>query len=174
MAANNVKTAFRLPSGVNEDFIRNLIWQHQQRSSKKILTTNNNSKISTNSHQKVSRNIHSKIPVLKSSFNKVTGLQPAALSIKRLQYRCFLVKLLRARFLSNTSGRLLLEQHKILLKMVPIAIPNYICKAHYQKWFVICFLRSTYGRFMEFLIETYNKGFSCSWIFSASSALPNA
>ena len=30
MAANNVKTAFRLSSGVNEDFIRNLIWQHQQ------------------------------------------------------------------------------------------------------------------------------------------------
>ena len=30
MAANNVKTAFRLPNWVNEDFIRNLIWQHQQ------------------------------------------------------------------------------------------------------------------------------------------------
>ena len=30
MVADNVKTAFRLPSGVNEDFIRNLIWQHQQ------------------------------------------------------------------------------------------------------------------------------------------------
>ena len=30
MAANNVKTAFRLPSGVKEDFIRNLIWQHQE------------------------------------------------------------------------------------------------------------------------------------------------
>ena len=30
MAANNVKTAFHLPSGVNEDFIRNLIWQHHQ------------------------------------------------------------------------------------------------------------------------------------------------
>ena len=30
MAAGNVKTAFRLPSGVNEDFIRNLIWQHHQ------------------------------------------------------------------------------------------------------------------------------------------------
>ena len=30
LAANNVKTAFRLPSGVNEDFIRNLMWQHQQ------------------------------------------------------------------------------------------------------------------------------------------------
>ena len=28
MAANNVKTAFRLPIGVNEDFITNLIWQH--------------------------------------------------------------------------------------------------------------------------------------------------
>ena len=30
MAADNVKIAFRLPSGVNEDFIRNLIWQPQQ------------------------------------------------------------------------------------------------------------------------------------------------
>ena len=30
MAAVNVKAAFRLPSGVNEDFIWNLIWQHQQ------------------------------------------------------------------------------------------------------------------------------------------------
>ena len=30
MAANNVKTVFRLPSRVNKDFIRNLIWQHHQ------------------------------------------------------------------------------------------------------------------------------------------------
>ena len=30
IAADNVKTAFRLPSEINEDFIRNLIWQHQQ------------------------------------------------------------------------------------------------------------------------------------------------
>ena len=30
MVADNVKTAFRLPSDVNEDFIRNSIWQHQQ------------------------------------------------------------------------------------------------------------------------------------------------
>ena len=30
MAAANMKTAFLLPSGVNEDFIRNLIWQHHQ------------------------------------------------------------------------------------------------------------------------------------------------
>ena len=30
MAADNVKTAFRLPIGVNEDFITNLIWQHHQ------------------------------------------------------------------------------------------------------------------------------------------------
>ena len=29
MVANNVKTAIRLP-GVNEHFIRNLIWQHHQ------------------------------------------------------------------------------------------------------------------------------------------------
>ena len=30
MSVDNAKTAFRLPSGVNEDFIRNLIWQHHQ------------------------------------------------------------------------------------------------------------------------------------------------
>ena len=30
MAANNVKTAFHLSDGVNEDFIRSLIWQLQQ------------------------------------------------------------------------------------------------------------------------------------------------
>ena len=30
MEGKNVKTAFRLPSGVNEDFVRNLTWQHQQ------------------------------------------------------------------------------------------------------------------------------------------------
>ena len=35
MSANNVKTAFHLPSGVNEDFIRNLLWQHQQQRQKK-------------------------------------------------------------------------------------------------------------------------------------------
>ena len=77
-------------------------------------------------------------------------------------------------FLPNTSGWLLLEKPKILLKPVPITIPNDISKDYYQNGFVICFLRSTYGRSMEFLIETHNKGFSCSWIFSASWALPNA
>ena len=30
MAADNVKTAFRLANRVNEDFIRNLIWLHHQ------------------------------------------------------------------------------------------------------------------------------------------------
>ena len=75
-------------------------------------------------------------------------------------FSCEIIK--NTLFLSNTSGQLLLEGHKILLKTVPIASPNDISKAYYQKGFVICFLRSTYGRFMEFLIETYNKGFSCS------------
>ena len=97
--------------------------------------------------------------MLKSFFNKVPGLQPPALSLKR---GVFFVKLLRTRFLSNISGRLPLGKHKILLKTVPVAIPNDISKAYYKKEFVICFLRSTYGRFMEFLIETYDEGFSCS------------
>ena len=39
MAANNVKIAFRLPSGVNEDFIRNLIWQHQQQQQHQKIST---------------------------------------------------------------------------------------------------------------------------------------
>ena len=30
MAANNVETAFLLPVGVSKDFMRNLLWQHQQ------------------------------------------------------------------------------------------------------------------------------------------------
>ena len=44
-------------------------------------------------------------------FNKVTGLRPATLLKKKLWHRCFLVnfvKFLRALFLQNTSGRLLL------------------------------------------------------------------
>ena len=76
--------------------------------------------------------------MLKSLLNKVLGLQPAALSI------------------SCASGR---AQN---LKTVPMAIPIDICKTYYQNWFVICFLRSTYGGFMELLIEIYNKSFSCS------------
>ena len=36
MVADNVKTAFRLPSGVDKDLIRNLIWQlHQQQQHQK-------------------------------------------------------------------------------------------------------------------------------------------
>ena len=35
MAAGNVETGFCLPSEVNKDFIRNLIWQHQQQQQQK-------------------------------------------------------------------------------------------------------------------------------------------
>ena len=52
MAAGSVKTAFHLPIGFNEDFMKNL-------------------------RQKVFRNIHRKRPVLKCLFNKVSGLQSA-------------------------------------------------------------------------------------------------
>ena len=129
-------------------------------------TAANNNKISSSSHQKIFLNMHRKRSMLKSLFTKISGLQPGALSKKRLQHISFPVKLLRTRFF--------IEQLTILLKTVPVAIPNDICKVYHQKGFVICFLRSTYERFMEFLIETYNKGFSCSWIFSASWALSNA
>ena len=129
MAADNVKTGFCLPSGVNEDIIRNLIRQHHQTQQHQKNINRSNNKISTSSHQKVFRNVYGKRPVLKSLFNEVSGPLPAALSKKRLQQRCFLVKS------SNTSGRLLVEEHKILLKVDSIAIPNNISKAYYQKWF---------------------------------------
>ena len=36
MATDNMKTAFRLPIGVKKDFIRDLIWLHQQQQHQKI------------------------------------------------------------------------------------------------------------------------------------------
>ena len=98
--------------------------------------------------------------MLKSLFN---SFRSSAWSLikKRLRRRCFLLKSLRARSFiehlhTTASGRA-----QDLLITVPIAILNDVFKAYNQKWFVTCFLRSAYDRFMEFLIETYNKG-SCS------------
>ena len=80
MVADNVKTAFSLPIVVHEDFISNLIWQHQQQQQHQKIISINDNKISSNSPNKVFRNIRRKRAVLKSLFNKVSGLQPAALS----------------------------------------------------------------------------------------------
>ena len=72
-------------------------------------------------------NMHRKRPVLKSLFNKVSGLQPAALSKKRTRHRCFPVKLLRTHFSmehlrTTASGR---AQDFT----VPVVMPSDICKA---------------------------------------------
>ena len=138
----------------------------------KKISTNNN-KISNNSHQ-VFQNIHRKRSVLKSLSIKFQVFSLQLYQKRDSDAGVFLWNYYKHIFLSSSSGKLLLEEPKILLKTVSIAIPNDISEGYYQNGFVICFLRSTYGRFMEFLIETYNKGFSCSWIFSASWALPNA
>ena len=88
---------------------------------------------------------------------------------KRLRHMFFHIKFLRTHFfLSNTSGRLLLEECNILLKAVLIPISNDIPKAYYQEGFIICFLRSTNSRFMEFLIETYRQWFFLFLSFSCS------
>ena len=50
-------------------------------------------------------------------FNKVAGLRPATLLMKRLWHRCFpvnFVKVIRTSFLQNTSGRLLLKNNNHL------------------------------------------------------------
>ena len=110
MTADNVKTAFRLPIGLTKTLSRIYYDSTTNNNSiKKIISTKNN-KISNNSHEKVFRNIHRKRPVLKSLFNKVSGLQPAALSKSRLRGRYFPVKVLRTRFFikhlwKTASGR---------------------------------------------------------------------
>ena len=103
MAADNLKIASRLPSGVNEDFIRNLIWlhHHQQQQHDKIINQQ---------QQQISSNLHVAKSVLKSFFNKISGIQPAALSKKRLRHWCFPLKLLRTCFFiehlwTTASGR---------------------------------------------------------------------
>ena len=89
-----MKTAFVFPLGLTKNFSRIYYGSTTNNNSiKKIISTNN-----SNSHEKVFRNKYRKRPVLKSLFNKVSGLQPAALSKKRLHHRCFPVKLLRTRF----------------------------------------------------------------------------
>ena len=73
MVADNVETIFRHPSGVNKDFIRNLIWQHHQQQQHQKISTKDN-KTSTNSRQKVFRKILRKRPVLRYLLYKVLGL----------------------------------------------------------------------------------------------------
>ena len=75
MAADNVKTDFRLPSGINKDFIRNLLWQYEQQ--KQLQENINQQQQQQNISRfttEVFRDIHRKIPVLKSLFNKTLGL----------------------------------------------------------------------------------------------------
>ena len=158
MAADNVKQLFVYLLGLTKTLWGIQYGSTSNRSSKKISTATTTTKYQP-IHIRRCFEIYTVKDLCWSLFNKVPCLQTVVLSIKRLQYRCFRVKLLRTRFLLNIPGRLLLEEHKILPKTVPIAIPNNISKAHFQKGFVICFLRSTYDRFMEFLIETYNKRF---------------
>ena len=51
MAAGNMETGFCLPSEVNKDFIRNLIWQHQQQQQQK----NNQQQQKNNQQQNINR-----------------------------------------------------------------------------------------------------------------------
>ena len=65
MAANNVKMVFCLLCGVNGDFIRNLLWQHQQQQ-----------QLQENINQEQQQNI-----------NTLTSLPPTPNSTKRLRRR---------------------------------------------------------------------------------------
>ena len=115
-----MKTTSRLPSGVNEDFIKNLVWQHQQQQHQKISTNNN--KISSNSHQ-VFQNIHRKRSVLKSLFDKVPGLS-LQLYQKRVSEHVFSL---------ITSGRLLLEEPKSLMIFLKVVI-NHLLYSSFAFW----------------------------------------
>ena len=131
MAADNVKTAFRLPIGVNEDFITNLIWQHHLQ---QLYQKDNVNQQQQNIKQLTRR-----------YFEIYTG-KDLCWSLFLIKFQVFSLQLYQKRgsdtgafmwnyqehvFLSNTSGWLLLEEHKILLKMVPVAILNDISKAYF-------------------------------------------
>ena len=50
--------------------------------------------------------------------------------------------------------------------MTSIAIAKNICKANYQKGFLLYVFDITLGRFVVIFMNTFNKDFSCSWILS--------
>ena len=53
MAAHNMKTAFCLPSGVNEEFPSNLMWQqHQQQHQKKNINQQQNNQFTSELNSK--------------------------------------------------------------------------------------------------------------------------
>ena len=65
-----------------------------------------------------------------------------------------------------------LFQSLFLNKVTGTGVFRWILRNFYEQ----ALLKNTSGGcfwFMEFLIETYSKCFSCFWIFSASWALPN-
>ena len=103
--------------------------------------------------------------MLKSLFNEVAGLQSTALSKKILRQRCFSCEFfLRTSFFfehlqANASGRA-----QGFTKNGPYSNSyNDFCNACLlSKRVRICFLRAIYSRFMEFLIESFNKAFVCS------------
>ena len=70
-------------------------------------------------------------------------LQDFSLSFikKETPVQCFPVnfaKFFRKSFLQNTHGQLLLEEHRVLLKMVPVAIANNILRLIIEM--VLCFV----------------------------------
>ena len=168
MISNNVKTAFRLPSGVNKGFTG--IWYG---------STNNNNTIkkyqpATTKYQAIQ---------IRSFFKIYTG-KYLCWSLLLIKFQVFSLQLYQKR--DSDTGVFLLNYYEHVFYRTPPdkcfwkstsftkTGPNDISKAYYQKGVVFWFLRWTYNRFMEILMKTYSKGFSCSWIFSASWALPNA
>ena len=97
----------------NEDFSRNLIWQHQQQQQhQKISNQQQQQNIKQLTSEDVSKYTQEKtfLIKLKSLFNNVSSLEPAAWSNGRLRHRCFPAKLLRTRFFiehfqTSASGR---------------------------------------------------------------------
>ena len=78
----------------------------------------------------------------------------------------------RTRFFIEHLRMIAFRRAQDFTKNGPNSNSNEISKAYYQKGFVICFLRSAYSRFMDFLIETYKQRFFLLLNFSYS--LPNS
>ena len=125
----------------------------------------NNNKISTKSIRRCFEIDTKKYLYWNLSLTKSQVFSLQLYQKKRLRYRCFPFKLLRTRFFVEHLRTTASARAQDSTKKGPNS--NDISKVYCPKRFVACFLRSTYSRFVEFRIGTYNKFFSCSIIFPA-------
>ena len=107
--------------------------------------------------------MYTKRSASESLFNKVADLQSRPLSKRHSGTGVFLWTLQKfSEHLQTTASERALN--------FTTKGPCCYCWQHFEIQLskevrTLCFLRSALGRFLDISMETFNKGFSCSWIF---------